>query len=54
MSASVLLGLKKLGNKIIMDDYTGRLAAIKIDSLRGKLEGGTDPRGGGGLSFIDF
>lgn len=45
--------LERLGNKIVVDDYTGRLATIKIDLKTKRVEGGTDPRGGGGLALVE-
>jgi hypothetical protein len=33
-----------------IDPYTARLSAIWRDPVTGNLEGGADPRGGGGLA----
>ena len=42
--------LERLGSTIQRDSYGARLSAIRRDPASGSLEGGTDPRGGGGLA----
>lgn len=42
-------GLEALGNRVVVGNYTGRLAGVRRDPTSGALEGGSDPRGGGGL-----
>lgn len=45
--------LRRMGNPIVRNGYTARLAAIYRDPRTGRLEGGTDPRGGGGLAIVE-
>jgi len=45
--------LRRLGNAIVRNSYTARLAAIYDDPRTGRLEAGTDPRGGGGLVIVE-
>jgi gamma-glutamyltranspeptidase/glutathione hydrolase len=45
--------LRKLGNSIVRNGYTARLAAIYREPRTGRYEGGTDPRGGGGLAIVE-
>lgn len=45
--------LRHLGNQIVRNGYTARVAAIYRDPHTGRLEGGTDPRGGGGLAVVE-
>jgi gamma-glutamyltranspeptidase/glutathione hydrolase len=42
--------LRRLGHRVECTRYTARLAAILRDPRIGHLEGGSDPRGGGGLA----
>jgi len=42
--------LEALGNRVVRESYTGRLSAILRRPATGQLEGGADPRGGGGLA----
>jgi gamma-glutamyltranspeptidase/glutathione hydrolase len=42
--------LEEMGNKVKSDPYSARLSAIWRDPVTGNLEGGADPRGGGGLA----
>jgi gamma-glutamyltranspeptidase / glutathione hydrolase len=46
-----LMGLARLGHHIRFDWYTARLAAVGR-SMSGELEGGSDPRGDGGLIVV--
>jgi gamma-glutamyltranspeptidase/glutathione hydrolase len=45
--------LRRLGNSIVRDGYTARLAVIHRDLRTGRLAGGTDPRGGRGLAVAE-
>jgi len=45
--------LRGMGNRIVRNGYTARLAAIYQDPRTGRVEGGTDPRGGGGLAIVE-
>jgi gamma-glutamyltranspeptidase/glutathione hydrolase len=45
--------LRRMGNSIVRNGYTARLAAIYRDPRTGRREGGTDPRGGGGLAVVE-
>lgn len=45
--------LRRLGNTIVRNGYTARLAAIYRDPRTGRMEGGTDPRGGRGLAIAE-
>ncbi len=47
------MALEAMGNRVVADRYTGRLSAILRDPATGKLEGGADPRGGGGLACVE-
>ncbi len=42
-----------LGNTVRRERYTARLSAIWRDPRTGRLEGGADPRGGGGLAAVN-
>jgi gamma-glutamyltranspeptidase/glutathione hydrolase len=42
--------LEEMGINVKIDPYTARLSAIWRDPVTGNLEGGADPRGGGGLA----
>jgi gamma-glutamyltranspeptidase/glutathione hydrolase len=44
--------LESMGNTIKRDPYTARLSAIWCDPITERLEGGADPRGGGGLAEV--
>jgi gamma-glutamyltranspeptidase/glutathione hydrolase len=46
-----LMGLARLGHHIRFDWYTARLAAV-LRHPDGRLEGGSDPRGDGGLEVV--
>jgi len=50
--AELAADLEALGNTIRRDRYTARLSAIWRDPGTGRLEGGADPRGGGGLAEV--
>jgi gamma-glutamyltranspeptidase/glutathione hydrolase len=45
--------LAGLGHRVERSRYTARLAAILRDPHTGRLEGGTDPRGGAGLAIAE-
>jgi gamma-glutamyltranspeptidase/glutathione hydrolase len=45
--------LEALGNTVRRERYTARLSAIWCDPATGRLHGGADPRGGGGLVGLD-
>jgi gamma-glutamyltranspeptidase/glutathione hydrolase len=45
-------GLERLGCRVQRDAYGARLSAILRDPSSGALEGGADPRGGGGLAEL--
>jgi gamma-glutamyltranspeptidase/glutathione hydrolase len=45
--------LEGLGNTVRRERYTARLSAIWRDPRTGRLEGGADPRGGGGLAAVN-
>ncbi|MBI4280004.1 MAG: gamma-glutamyltransferase, partial [Armatimonadetes bacterium] len=42
-----------LGHRVERSRYTARLAAILRNPQTGRLEGGSDPRGGGGLAAVE-
>jgi gamma-glutamyltranspeptidase len=44
--------LRAMGHTIVRNGYTARLAAINVKPT-GEIEGGTDPRGGGGLAVVE-
>jgi gamma-glutamyltranspeptidase/glutathione hydrolase len=48
------VALERMGNTIRREHYTGRLSAIWCDRGTGRLVGGADPRGGGGLAAVTF
>lgn len=41
-------GLEKLGRTVVHSPYTARMAAVHRDPTTGRIEGGSDPRAGGG------
>ena len=43
-------GLEQLGRSVIVSPYTARMAAVYRDPETGRLEGGSDPRAGGGMA----
>jgi gamma-glutamyltranspeptidase/glutathione hydrolase len=45
--------LEALGNRVTVGNYSGRLAGVRRDPVSGTLDGGSDPRGGGGLAVVD-
>jgi len=45
--------LRRLGHRVEVSRYTARMAAILRDPKTGRLEGGSDPRGGGGLAAVE-
>ena len=45
--------LEALGNRVMVGNYSGRLAGVRRDPATGALDGGSDPRGGGGLAVVD-
>lgn len=45
--------LEALGNTVRRERYTARLSAIWRHPQTGELQGGADPRGGGGLAQVD-
>jgi gamma-glutamyltranspeptidase/glutathione hydrolase len=47
-----LRGLAERGQRILLQWYTARLAAVQRDPVTGALEGGTDPRGDRGLAVV--
>jgi len=51
---NVAEGLRGMGHTIACSGYTARLAAIVRDRAGGRLEGGSDPRGGGGLVYAAY
>jgi gamma-glutamyltranspeptidase/glutathione hydrolase len=44
--------LEKMGNTVRRERYTARLSAIWCDPITGRVQGGADPRGGGGLAEV--
>ena len=48
----MIRGLEALGNRVVVGNYTGRLAGVRRDQTSAALEGGSDPRGGGGLAVV--
>ena len=50
---ATIRGLETLGNRVVVGNYSGRLAGVRRDPDRSQLEGGSDPRGGGGLAVVD-
>jgi gamma-glutamyltranspeptidase/glutathione hydrolase len=44
--------LEDLGNRVTVGNYSGRLAGVRRDPATGALQGGSDPRGGGGLAVV--
>jgi gamma-glutamyltranspeptidase/glutathione hydrolase len=50
MHPEVIAGLEKLGRSIETSPYTARMAIVYRDPVTGQIEGGTDPRGGGGIA----
>ncbi|MDX9831650.1 MAG: gamma-glutamyltransferase [Anaerolineae bacterium] len=50
--AELAAALERMGNTVRRDRYTARLSAIWRDPATGELEGGADPRGGGGLAEV--
>jgi gamma-glutamyltranspeptidase/glutathione hydrolase len=47
-----LENLRKMGHKIVYSEYGGRVSGILRDAANGRIEGGADPRGGGGLAYM--
>ncbi len=41
-------GLEKRGRKVVRSPYTARMALVRRDPKSGRLDGGSDPRAGGG------
>jgi gamma-glutamyltranspeptidase/glutathione hydrolase len=44
--------LEGFGHEVRIDPYTACLSAVWRDPITGELEGGADPRGGGGLAEV--
>ena len=49
---ATIRALEALGNRVTVGNYTGRLAGVRRDPTTGALDGGSDPRGGGGLAIV--
>jgi gamma-glutamyltranspeptidase len=49
---TLLDGANRVGYRVVVGNYTGRLAGVKGDPATGDLEDGSDPRGGGGLAIV--
>ena len=49
-----LSSLREMGNTVVTNPVTGVLSVIRRDPVTGKLEGGADPRGAGGLGKISL
>jgi gamma-glutamyltranspeptidase len=47
-----LENLRAMGHRIVYSDYGGRLSAILRNPETERIEGGADPRGGGGLAYL--
>jgi gamma-glutamyltranspeptidase/glutathione hydrolase len=49
----VVAGLKSLGRSVVASPYTARMAVASRDPVTDRLDGGSDPRAGGGKAIVE-